>query len=225
MTEYFCKFAGLTRPEAGKGSPAGNPYAVGVKVPHTAHPPYTSPARHTTPDNHNPQSQRPSRPLGGFVFIPSAISQSSATSNHPPPATTPDPNAVGACRRHALPCPPGGFVFAPSAISQSSATSNHPHPSHNPRLQRCRGIAAGKPFPGHPEGSSSLSEILVQLPFPWIVAYIFHDPDRIPRRPYQMVVISTLPNFTPAHPGYTTFELVDESGQGNGCPILISEYQ
>ena len=92
MTEYFCKFSEVTRPEAGKGSPAGNPYAVGVKVPHAAHPPYTSPARHTTPDNHNPQSQRcrgapkarPSRPPGGFIFIPSfGHRPSAAAKNHP----------------------------------------------------------------------------------------------------------------------------------------------
>lgn len=58
MTEYFCKFARVARPESGKGSPAGNPYAVGVKVPHATQPPYTSPARHTTPDNHTPRPQR-----------------------------------------------------------------------------------------------------------------------------------------------------------------------
>ena len=148
MTEYFCKFVGLTRPEAGKGSPAGNPYAVGVKVPHATQPPYTSPARHTTPDNHNPRPQRcrglpqasPSLapPEGHSILHPATydIHEPSAPSHNP---------RLQRCRGlpQASPslAPRGSFHPAPYNLCHPRPIRTQPQP----RLQRCRGLPQASP--------------------------------------------------------------------------------
>lgn len=134
MTEYFCKFAGLIRPEAGKGSPAGNPYAVGVKVPHAAHP-----VRHTTPDPNavgaRHRHARPGPPEGSFSF-------------HPPPPDPRHPQSIRPQPQPAIPTPvpgppEGSFSFHPLSPDPRHPRSIRPQPQ--PRPQRRRGLPQASP--------------------------------------------------------------------------------